>query len=550
MEGTRLNGETCKDNGTGQSFSNELAAVACSLLVFTVVNRSVSVIRSDWGWPYIIMFAGFVLACLVFRGPRTSQVSLPTSIILRLIALLLGAYALLSGITYPAGVSTHTDSLLFATNIVMLVGAIGAVAVFWYPAFVLLPCAAVLAQKMLASQLFGISISRTDYIPVVEMGLFLGISLCVLAPSRSYLPFRLGRMIAAADIKVTTTLLFLVAVGAHFANYFYSGLEKLALGGGPFLWVTTNPTEVLSLVSWHSGFLPTGHLAGVSLISIEAAGFLRPFINVSILLAQLGSVVFILRRRSMILATLFYDLTHVVIYLVSGIFFWKWILLNLGLVAAMRKLPRWVETPRPMLLAATMVLLAPIAFQIARLGWYDTPALTRSDLYAVTKDGRELQVPSNYFGTVSVTAAQHRLGRIAEGHYPTITWGSTQSGKVFLDALDDCSFGSDEPVQFGSDPDRVIRIVQLTHAYALQRAASDGHYRYDRFPHHIWSNPWLFDEFAALAPDEISHYLYRTVSGCVRPGPEGPVMEVQFRDEIEIPVATAFELSRSKDRSE
>jgi len=522
-----------------ESLANELVAVGGAILAFAIVDNVIGDIRAAGEWANIAMVAGFALLCFVARGLTAREVSGSVNIIVRVIALVLGAYGLASGVTYPNGVSQQTDTLLLALQVVAVAGALGALAVFRYPVFILVPCTAVLAQKAIAADLFEVAISRTDYIPLVEMGLFLGVGLCLMGPLRRHLPFRVGRMVASADPVATTTLLFLVAVGVHFANYFFSGLLKVTLDGGPLLWVLKNPTEQLGLNAWAGGFLPSAIWTGPTLVLMDISGYLRPAINVSILLAQLGSIIFVLRRRSMILATLFYDLTHVMIFLVSGIFFWKWIILNFGLVAAMRKLPRWVETPKPMLLGIAAILLAPNLFQIARLGWYDTPALTRSDVYAVTKDGRELQVPSNYFGTISVTAAQHRLGRVAPGHYPTVTWGTTQSENVFLAAQNGCSFGSDTRWQFETEPGRISRIVQLTHSYATQQAADGRQYLYDLFPHHIWSNPWMFDEFAALVPDDIAHYIYRTVSGCVRLGPDGPVVDEWFRDEFVIPVSAA-----------
>ncbi|TYC50012.1 hypothetical protein FMN50_23700 [Rhodobacterales bacterium] len=238
----------------------------------------------------------------------------------------------------------------------------------------------------------------------------------------------------------------------------------------------------------------------------------------------------------MILATLFYDLTHVVIFLVSGIFFWKWIILKLGLVAAMRKLPEWVETPKPIVLSVAAILLSPHAFHIARLGWYDSPALVLSDVYAVTNDGKEVRVPSNFFGTWSVTAAQHRLGRVSSNHFPTVTWGTTQSIRVHENAMKDCSFGTGEDWPFRTNPSKISRIVQLNHAYAEQQAAGRENFHYNWFPHHIWSNPLSFSDFNVVALKEIDHYLYRTVSACVRLGPDGPDVTEVARDEFEIPL--------------
>ncbi|MBG6147632.1 hypothetical protein IWQ51_005787 [Labrenzia sp. EL_142] len=387
-----------------------------------------------------------------------------------------------------------------------------------------------------SSSLFDIGISPTDYIPIVEIGLFLGVGLCLLTPQRTRLQFKFGRFFAMADASKTSTLLFMVAVGIHFANYFYSGMAKVLLDGGPILWVMQNPTDVLALNAYVGGFLPSTFLFAGQASGAKTLEALRPLINYSILLAQLGAIIFILRKRSMILATLFYDITHVVIYLVSGIFFWKWIILNIGLVLAMRKLPRWIETPKPMILGVAAIVLSPYAFHIARLGWYDTPALVVSEVYAVTADGKQVRVPSNFFGTVSVTVAQHRLGRTNPGHYPTVTWGTTQNAEVFDKAIKDCSYSADEVWQFKTTPNKIIRIVQYNHAYALQQVADGSTFHYNWFPHHIWSYPLSYRDFDTVALTDIDYYLYRTTSFCVHLGLNGPEIEEVTSDEFQIPL--------------
>ena len=65
-------------------------------------------------------------------------------------------------------------------------------------------------------------------------------------------------------------------------------------------------------------------------------------INFATLFGQLAAVLMLFRRKLMIAITLFYDLAHIVIFFVT-VFFWKWILLNLALVAAIRLLPPFVE---------------------------------------------------------------------------------------------------------------------------------------------------------------------------------------------------------------
>lgn len=444
-------------------------------------------------------------------------------------------------ITFPADVSAVADWSTLSVRISVVIALIGAVIAFWRPAFVFLPAAVLLQQKSIAAELFDIRISHTDYIPVLEMALFLGISLMLLGGGLSARLGPITRLVKRCDIQWAMVLIFMTSVAAHFSNYFYSGLQKMLLEGGPWLWLTTNPTHVLSANTWISGHFPLGAWPETGAAALKSVEFLVPVLNGLTLFGQLCALIFVARRITLIGLTLFFDITHIVIYLASGIMFWKWVILNTALVAAMKYLSRDSERPTSVILSIVIVLTAPEVFHIVRLGWYDTHSLTRTEIIAVTKDGSQLIVPTNYFGVVSVTAAQHRLGRPSPGHFPMVTFGTTQTIDYFQRAEDDCSFGANEVWKFQKDPEWLTHFIQLTHTYAIQNANEDGLYRYDFYPHHIWSNPFMHTDFAAIAPSDIETYVYRTVSSCITIEDGFPKEEVRFLDEI---VVDALALDR------
>ncbi|TYC50011.1 hypothetical protein FMN50_23695 [Rhodobacterales bacterium] len=242
------------------SLSNEIFVVGASVLLFVLAVTLIDRAREVGGWADIAAVGVAGVICLVLRGPRADEISQPTNIIIRVIAIMLGIYVLLSPLSFPSGVSSYTDNLMTASRAVAIVSVAFGFAAIRYPIFVIVPCVGVLATKAIGEDLFDIGISPTDYIPVVEIGLYLGIGLCLLTPQRKCLPFPPGKMIASADAEKTSTLLFMVGVGVHFANYFYSGMAKILLDGGPLLWVMQNPTEALTLNAWVGGFLPSTFL--------------------------------------------------------------------------------------------------------------------------------------------------------------------------------------------------------------------------------------------------------------------------------------------------
>ncbi|MCY4336925.1 MAG: hypothetical protein OXC60_19900 [Litoreibacter sp.] len=156
--------------------------------------------------------------------------------------------------------------------------------------------------------------------------------------------------------------------------------------------------------------------------------------------------------------------------------------------------------------------MSPQAFTIVRLGWYDTPAQNVSEAFAVTEDGREVRVPSNYFGTISVTAAQHRLGRVEAGHYPMSTWGTAYSMSDFQRGNRSCAFGSEEPWQFKRETSDVVKQLQLAHAYSVQRYEKSGDHKYDLFP-------IIFDQTPGTLTNLLNLSQTRSRTMCMQHGP-------------------------------
>ncbi len=525
-----------QDSAKGKPALADFAAALCCVAGFVVYKFLLSELFEEGPVVSACVPLFVFAACLFFPGLSKASVTPALRVVCRVVAVMLGLYALAAVVTYPAGITGEADTTLAIVRFIPLVAVAAAVISFWYPAFVVVPATVVLAKKAVGTHLFEMRISHTDYLAVVEMALVLGLASILLGRGGRWISTKPTRTLFGCNAKSASVIVFVIAVGAHFSNYFYSGMQKIELDGGTFFWALHNPTHVLTISAWIGGFFPLGSWPELATFVIQSAEKTHIILNITILIGQLVAVVFIAQRVTMIGLTLFYDLTHVVIFLVSGIFFWKWIILNLALVAAMRRLPSWVEMRSVVAVGVLTVIFAPAVFGVVRLGWYDTRALVVSEVYAVTRSDDVVRVPSNYFGTISVTAAQHRFGRTESGHFPTVTWGSTQSVADLKAARDDCNFGGEMRSRFKRTPEQVAQTIQLMHLYAYQRTERSGRYAYDLFPHHIWSNPLLSKDFSAIAVEDIKHYVYRTRSGCVSLGEIGPVFDERKVNEFVVPL--------------
>jgi len=344
----------------------------------------------------------------------------------------------------------------------------------------------------------------------------------------------LGSIRGLQRLSVT---LFVCAVAIHFGNYFYSALAKLTLGGGPLVWVTSNETALLMEIAGRAGFLP---IASNALFAEWVHGRLaETFLlgNVFVLATQLAAVVALLRTQWSLWLTVLYDFTHIVIFIVSGIFFWKWILLNAILIAGLAKL-RDVTIQLPVrFFAMILVVGANLFFVAAQLGWYDTRGFVHHYFEVVTSSNEVARVPSNFFLSASVTVAQNRLGTLGEGHFPQGTWGNTTSNDIRSKAERGCDFGEAGDIRYGFNADFIQSFVNRHHTFMLQRIDEHGRVEYDWYPHHIFSNPRLHQAFNQIDLRQVIKYRYVVESVCLD-GVYGTLDQVHRRDNFEIDVGS------------
>ena len=99
-------------------------------------------------------------------------------------------------------------------------------------------------------------------------------------------------------------------------------------------------------------------------------------ILVGTLALQLGALFMCYRRNLTLEWLLGYELLHIGIFLMSGICFWKWILLNIGLIILMKKLDenclRTVFSRKYFILSLIVILCSPLYFKPVWLAWFDT----------------------------------------------------------------------------------------------------------------------------------------------------------------------------------
>ncbi|MCC6598987.1 MAG: hypothetical protein IT559_09380 [Alphaproteobacteria bacterium] len=499
---------------TGPEFKNFALLLLASIAVFFVFKCAGFYTVEKISSAFFLIVLGVAAAGSFLK---MSDFVLPSRIVLRTIFGLFGLYVLAAYPTMPdAGLSALDGWLLHYGR---FVAAGFAALALLRPSFGLVLLAYIFWFKGQLSAFFIAKLSVTDYMPLIEVAAFIVIAQMiwmVFARLKLYPPE------APRDERILNTgeKIFLCAVAVHMANYFYSAVQKILIGDHPLSWVLENQTQVLTSNALAYGQLPISFSPFLTGLSYDGLALLIVAVNFVLFFGQLFSLIALLRVRWGIWTTLFYDLTHVVIFITSGIFFYKWIILNLSVVMALETLKKRVVSPAIGLLLMCMVVSAPAAFWVAHLGWWDTPQTNIEYFSAITKDGREIKVPSNYFGGFSIAVGQQRLiPDKTEGFLPTTTYGLTRDQHIMEQGLA-CRLengAGDVITTVFADPENKIEpFIRAYHQWVLKRAGPDGHWSFDLYPHHIFSFPWDFTAFNTLNLNDIATYRYTIQSACVR----------------------------------
>lgn len=486
------------------------------------------------------LFAALCLAALFFFRLRTSDLPRVARLTLWGIGLL---FALYLSLAYPSVLLEEgTERVYFELTVYRWAGATLFCLALWQPAWMIPALAAARFQKVALSEVAGMSISPTDYMPVIEFGCLLVLGACLLWLGRRWLDLWREEENAPDSRLAPLEAVYLTAVAVHFANYYYSAVQKIAISDPWWQWVVENPTQYLTLAAWERGNLPLTIL-GEAAAATLAHGIIVSVValNVFTLATQLAAVPALLRIRWIILVTALYDLSHFAIFLLSGIFFYKWIWLNLLIVGSLSLIATKPLTRHMQVWLIAVLLLAPNVFFVARLGWFDTPSFNDEYVEAVTADGSAYRVPDNYFLAASVTHAQQRLVAAKPGHFLTGAYGAHYERSLpllpFHDALN-CRIDIVEP---GSMEEAIARrnlddYIRAHHRFVESRLDDQGRLLYDLYPHHIFSMPWESSDFHALDKRQIVGYRYVVESKCIRLVDGRPYGESLARAEYYVPV--------------
>jgi hypothetical protein len=289
--------------------------------------------------------------------------------------------------------------------------------------------------------------------------------------------------------------LWIVALALVAAHYFRSGLGKLALEW----WSLERVHHVLAST------YETGWLGFVERSRIETAlrflAYGEPILVAGTLVLEIGAPLAFLFRTAPRCFLGAWMLFHAGVFALSGICFWKWVVLDGLLLVAFGSSSRAAAIGagnwRVAALFGALVVAGPIWARPRPLVWIDTPVAYTYRFYVIDGRGAEHFVPPSAFAPFDYQFTQGTFPWLVDASRLDLVWGATRDPAVARALLEVRSIVELESVEAKLGKPRADALLRSRLCAFLDRYFSswNGHsiqgtgYSWLRAPPLLWSWP-------------------------------------------------------------
>lgn len=191
-------------------------------------------------------------------------------------------------------------------------------------------------------------------------------------------------------LPVHWLLFFSVALVA--SSYFATGLGKIRLTPHGYEWITQNPLDYLIMNANERGW----PYSSGSIAFIEKYKLIIQFLTIALEL----SVLFIFYKRKLAIALISCCiLFHLSIFCLSGILFWKWIVVDLMVVVVLLSRKDLKAVFNPTFFKLSFILIPTSIFWLSAfaIGWLDTKFNQTFEYTVVLENGEEYNASKSIF---------------------------------------------------------------------------------------------------------------------------------------------------------
>ncbi|MEZ4442720.1 MAG: hypothetical protein R3B72_26735 [Polyangiaceae bacterium] len=301
---------------------------------------------------------------------------------------------------------------------------VGFCAASWYTPLAV-PFAARLAYILIRESYYPIPQDDFDFRPTLEL-LVVFSAFTWLSLKKSFKPAH-----------------FLMAgIGMWVSYYYLPGVAKVEYGVH-WSWLDNHVTNLGMgghIRGWLS-FVPDSILLPI----YQTAWKLDPFLTRYVIFLELGALVmcFITPKLTRLWFLLAFSL-HFGIFILSGVCFWKWMLVDLAVIFWTGKSGKWVLADMHRYKLPALLAVASVFFSAQRIwylpqigvSWYDTRMVQNYEFVALGESGQRYLVDPNYFAPSDMHFVQGRMCYVAPSKQTTAIYGVVGSQSI-AKALDE-----------------------------------------------------------------------------------------------------------------
>jgi hypothetical protein len=311
------------------------------------------------------------------------------------------------------------------------------------------------------------------------------------------------------QIKFELPNFFHLSICLHLLNYFLSGIKKLIFES-PFFWLTENNLFNLIEYGLVGGFNPIPNFF-LNPYIVKYINFYETELNIllasSVIIPQLLTPIAFFKKRTIPFFLIYFEIQHLMIYAISGIFFYKWIFLNilfLYIYINFKKKKNLIFQPihKVFFLPLYLVIFF-LNFEIVRLGWLDSYAYYKDYIQVELKNKKIVNLPSSFFLASSLPYTQSRFFSDLKTNNPG-AFGAVQSPQFFRETKN-CNIQIVEEDKFYHSP--TYNMLKKSYQFNLKIVKQNSYlkdniYNVFYYPHHVFQNPQNYNHLKNISLNE------------------------------------------------
>lgn len=219
---------------------------------------------------------------------------------------------------------------------------------------------------------------------------------------------------------------FIVIILAIIGNWFLlAGLGKLVKG-----WLVVNQTfnlySSVQVFGWLQ-FLP-------EYIRFNIGSIIKNYNSLvqisAITLEFLFPIIILLHRRLTLPILSLYIVFHLMVFLLSGIFFWKWILLDISMIFIIKYYQLNLSKSKYLLLYFPLLFCNSYFLNSVSLSWFDSGYVYHYKFHVQTEANKIKPLDASFFSPYDIIFAQNRFHYLFDNKVLSYTFGSSNNKSV------------------------------------------------------------------------------------------------------------------------